>query len=240
MDWTRKVNPVTGLPYYSMDEEKDFGPEFHRLDFSEAVRKGLLTDYKVMVLAVDEKYISKSFQQQIADKNNEISLDDVVKIIGCYNGLKKRFINSDGVDTKTIDPNPMRRAVAFSRSIKDSKNLTNLFSDIIKQYQGEPDLETDSEEQKNPDFLECKVDHVDGTYNALLRNEKLSWLKADTTKDGNVCRILSNARCLSEGVDVPALDAVMFLNPRNSVVDVVQSVGRVMRKSEGKQYQRKI
>src|SRR6185295_11321211 len=68
------------------------------------------------------------------------------------------------------------------------------------------------------------------------RNEKLQWLKADTTKDGNICRILCNARCLSEGVDVPALDAVMFLNPRKSVVDVVQSVGRVMRLAPGKKY----
>ncbi|WP_156520372.1 type ISP restriction/modification enzyme, partial [Rhodococcus sp. EPR-157] len=60
------------------------------------------------------------------------------------------------------------------------------------------------------------------------------WLKAPIPE--GECRILTNARCLSEGVDVPALDAVMFLNPRNSVVDVVQSVGRVMRKSEGKDY----
>src|SRR5690625_3966235 len=70
--------------------------------------------------------------------------------------------------------------------------------------------------------------------NALERNDKLAWLKAPTAD--NECRILTNVRCLSEGVDVPALDAVLFLHPRSSVVDVVQSVGRVMRKSEGKNY----
>ena len=74
----------------------------------------------------------------------------------------------------------------------------------------------------------CQIQHVDGTFNALARNTRLDWLKADLP-DG-VCRILTNARCLSEGVDVPALDAVMFLSPRKSVVDIVQSVGRVMRK----------
>ncbi|MFM6912804.1 MAG: helicase-related protein, partial [Dolichospermum sp.] len=100
--------------------------------------------------------------------------------------------------------------------------------------------------QLNPDdetVLQCELQHVDGKQNALQRTEKLEWLKADTSKEDNTrgdrhpaCRILSNARCLSEGVDVPALDAVMFLTPRNSVVDVVQSVGRVMRKAEGKKY----
>jgi len=218
---------------FSMDDVKIYGEELHRLDFSEAVRKGLLSDYKVMVLAVDEKYVNKAFQVQLADKNNELALDDVVKIVGCYNGLKKRVIPVEGDGSESIDPTPMRRAVAFSRSIKDSKRLRDYFAGIIKEYQ--PD-ETENEEDTKSDFLRCEVDHVDGTYNALLRNEKLQWLKADTTREGNVCRILSNARCLSEGVDVPALDAVMFLNPRNSVVDVVQSVGRVMRKVEGKQY----
>jgi predicted helicase len=210
----------------SMDDEGIFGQELYRLGFSEAVSRDLLSDYKVMVLAVDEKHVSKTFQSQIADANNEISLEDAVKITGCWNGLSKRMT----LDTAQIETNvePMRRAVAFSRSIKDSKKITDLFSQIVERYiqQNEAD-ET---------LLRCEVEHVDGTFNALRRNEKLDWLKADTNKDGNICRILSNARCLSEGVDVPALDAVMFLNPRNSVVDVVQSVGRVMRKAEGKRY----
>jgi predicted helicase len=218
---------------YSMDDEEIYGEEFHRLDFSEAVRKGLLTDYKVLVLAVDEKSVSKAFQRQIADKNNEIALDDVVKIVGCYNGLRKRFVSDDG--TEDVDPSPMKRAVAFSRSIKDSKRLKDQFSGIIRKYEKKSEL-TGEELIEDNGFLRCEIDHVDGTFNALERSERLQWLKADTSHSGQICRILSNARCLSEGVDVPALDAVMFLNPRNSVVDVVQSVGRVMRKSDGKKY----
>jgi predicted helicase len=76
--------------------------------------------------------------------------------------------------------------------------------------------------------------HIDGTMSALDRDGILSWLK--TEPDENECRILTNVRCLSEGVDVPSLDAVMFLSAKNSQVEVVQSVGRVMRKAEGKIY----
>ena len=211
----------------SMDDEKLYGKEFYRLGFSEAVTKGLLSDYKVLVLAVDEKFVSKIFQRQLADSHNELTLDDAVKIVGCWNGLSKHS-SQGGVDGIGSDTAPMRRAVAFSRSIKDSKKVQSLFSQIVDSFR--------MNRKDDGSILHCEIEHVDGTYNALQRNKLLDWLKADTFADGNVCRILTNARCLSEGVDVPALDAVMFLNPRDSVVDVVQSVGRVMRKAEGKQY----
>ena len=93
-------------------------------------------------------------------------------------------------------------------------------------------IERMPEDQRPSDF-KCETDHVDGKTNALKRKNRIEWLKGNS--DG-VCRILSNARCLSEGIDVPALDAVLFMSPRNSHVDIVQAVGRVMRKAEGKQY----
>ncbi|MBX3410305.1 MAG: DEAD/DEAH box helicase [Phycisphaeraceae bacterium] len=211
----------------SMDDPEVFGPEFHRLGFGEAVGKDLLSDYKVLVLAVDEKYISAAFQKQIADDDNELRLEDAVKITGCWNGLAKRFA-AGSTDAETLhgDTGPMRRAVAFSRSIAGSKAFVRMFGQIIDAYK-----------EKHPEddaYLRCEADHVDGTFNALRRSDLLDWLKAPSPD--NTCRILSNARCLSEGVDVPALDAVLFLNPRDSVVDVVQSVGRVMRRAPGKQY----
>jgi predicted helicase len=211
----------------SMDDEAMFGPEFHRLGFGEAVGKNLLSDYKVLVLAVDEKYVSRTFQRQIADANNELNLDDAVRITGCWNGLQKRFDKSTATAADLDgDVLHMRRAVAFSRSIKDSKAFVEKFGQIIDAYRAaHPDAEN---------LLDCKLDHVDGTFDALKRNARLDWLKANAPE--NTCRILSNARCLSEGVDVPALDAVLFLNPRKSIIDVVQSVGRVMRRAEGKKY----
>jgi predicted helicase len=208
----------------SMDDESLYGIELYRLGFGKAVEKDLLSDYKVLILAVDEGYIPKTMQAILTDEDNQLKLEDVAKITGCWNGLAKRNVHTeDGMD---IGKNPMRRAVAFSRSIADSKKLTNFFVQVVNEHIKHIPSETEP--------LRCELDHVDGGMNSLIRNEKLSWLKEET--HGNVCRILSNARCLSEGVDVPSLDAVLFLNPRNSMVDVVQSVGRVMRKSEGKDY----
>ncbi|MEU8003225.1 type ISP restriction/modification enzyme [Catellatospora sp. NPDC049111] len=213
----------------SMDDEAIYGPEFHRLGFGEAVGKGLLADYKVLVLAVDERAVSATFQQQLADEDNELGLDDAAKIVGCWNGLAKRGTAESGFGN---DPRPMARAVAFARSIEDSKKFTQQFTRIVDQHVKSLMLEED--DGTDEPLLRCEAQHVDGTFNVLRRSQKLDWLKAPAEPDS--CRVLSNARCLSEGVDVPALDAVMFLNPRNSVVDVVQSVGRVMRKSDGKQY----
>ena len=142
--------------------------------------------------------------------------------------MSKRFAAESDREDVQGDIAPMRRAVAFAGTIAASeKRFTEMFSQIIEEYQ-----KLHPEEE----ILPCEVQHVDGKQNVMVRNQKLDWLKADTSSQGNLCRILSNARCLSEGVDVPALDAVIFLSPRNSVVDVVQSVGRVMRRAEGKKY----
>jgi predicted helicase len=206
----------------SMDDEKLYGPEFHRLGFGEAVSNGLLTDYKVMILTVDQKYIAGPLQRGISDGTGELSLDDAAKIVGCWNGLAKRT-SPEGENDFGSDTQPMQRAVAFLRDIESSKKITDKFKTVIGAY-----------EDADEEVLRCDVHHVDGTYNALKRNHELEWLKAPLAN--NECRILTNARCLSEGVDVPALDAVLFLSPRNSVVDVVQSVGRVMRLAPGKSY----
>ena len=210
----------------SMDDESVYGPELHRLGFGEAVSRDLLTDYKVLVLAVDETSVSRTFQMQLADEGNELRLDDAAKIVGCWNGLAKR---GDAEHSFAVDPAPMRRAVAFAGTIKDSQQIESLFAQTVSEYASAHDIDDDG----TPPLV-CQIQHVDGSFNALERNTRLDWLRADVPE--GTCRILTNARCLSEGVDVPALDAVMFLSPRKSVVDIVQSVGRVMRKADGKKY----
>lgn len=211
----------------SMDNEALFGPEFYRLGFGDAVAQGLLTDYKVLVLAVDNSMVATTFQNQLADQSGELQLDDVAKIVGCWNGLAKR---GHAEHDFGADPEPMRRAVAFAGTIKASKKVEDMFEGVVDQFVA---VHGGDEDEQGP-ALDCEVRHVDGTFNALERNTRLDWLRADVP-DGT-CRILTNARCLSEGVDVPALDSVMFLSPRKSIVDVVQSVGRVMRKAPGKKY----
>ncbi|MBJ7289178.1 DEAD/DEAH box helicase [Williamsia sp.] len=220
----------------SMDDIDIYGPEFHRLSFGDAVERGLLTDYKVIVLTVDEDLVAAPMQKQLAGDYAELQLDDASKIVGCWNGLAKRAGRSPDGDGFDLGAPPMKRAVAFAKDIAASKQVAEVFPAVVDAYR---DLLTESEndgeqvDSTNRD-LTVSVHHVDGTFNALRRNEQLSWLKAPIPE--GECRILSNARCLSEGVDVPALDAVLFLQPRNSVVDVVQSVGRVMRLSPGKDY----
>lgn len=211
----------------SMDDENKYGPEFHKLGFGDAVKYGLLTDYKVLVLAVDEEYVKKELQDLLIDENHELKLEDSVKIMGCWNGLSKISLFDDQTSFLT-DPQPMKRAVSFCNTINDSKKIVEMFKIIQEHVKGNK-YSTDTEKLVN-----ISIEHVDGTFNALEKKDKINWLK-DNIKDGN-CRILTNARCLSEGVDVPALDAVMFLNPRSSMVDIIQSVGRVMRKAEGKKY----
>lgn len=220
----KKANEGSAL-LCSMDDESIYGKEFYCLGFSKAVSLGLLADYKVIVLAVDESYVSKRLQNLLTDKSSELTLDDSVKILGCLNGLSKRTLFESEENYFANDPTPMRRAVAFNSSIKASKKFVAMFEEIQNELMlnGHDDS-----------IVTVQLGHVDGTDNALVRKSRIDWLKENTSD--NSCRVLSNARCLSEGIDVPALDAVMFLNPRNSIVDIIQSVGRVMRRAEGKQY----
>jgi predicted helicase len=108
----------------SMDDPERFGAELHRLGFCEAVGKGLLSDYKVLVLAVDEKFVSTTFQRQIADANNELTLEDAVKITGCWNGLSQALERRARPRGLAGDVAPMRRAVAFSRPSRTRRRLS--------------------------------------------------------------------------------------------------------------------
>lgn len=208
----------------SMDDEALYGAEFHRLGFGEAVDEGLLTDYKVLVLTIPEASFDPAMVQEILGSETALEPQDAIKMIGCVNALSKQLTNPD-----LIPPNdraPARRAVAFCQKIASSKETAATFTKT-----GEV-LQRVLPEERRAGLVVPKVQHVDGTMGASVRNERLAWLKAPT--EGTECRILSNVRCLSEGVDVPSLDAVLFLSDRNSEIDVVQSVGRVMRRAPGK------
>ncbi|MDD2750113.1 MAG: DEAD/DEAH box helicase family protein [Acidithiobacillus sp.] len=223
---------------FSMDDPDLYGPEFYRLSFGKAVSRNLLSEYKVLIVAVDQEEMAKLANDYNAYKIDEKKAVDVqfaTKIIGSWKGLSKqdlKIIEEDGTQQENAeDRQPMRRAVAFSQSIKASKEITEVFSDLVRLYQQAP-------ESKQHGMVDCSLRHVDGTMNAAIRKSELDWLKGETggAIENDQCRILSNARCLSEGVDVPALDAVVFFDTRESIVDIVQSVGRVMRKADGKTY----
>ena len=211
----------------SMDDRELYGEEIYRIGFGKAVENNLLTDYKVLILTLNSSQIPKGLQAIIANGEKEFNFDDATRLIGCINGLSKQILDKEKI-IKSTDPEPMRRAVAFCRDIKTSKRVTNSFNDYSEEY-----LSSLKEEAKRK-MVNVASKHIDGGMNALEREDLLSWLKEDGKE--KECRVLTNARCLSEGVDVPNLDAVLFLSAKNSQVDVVQSVGRVMRKAPNKKY----
>lgn len=229
----------------SMDDEAVFGPTAYEISFADAVERGLLCDYRVVVLSISEDAIPGYMQQVISD-GSELKMDDAAKIIGCYKGLLTHGVNAERrlaaeeggerqstpdfflIDAVTEDKDttvgagdepsedacPLHRAVGFCARIADSKRIDKYFERVVERY--EPGA-----------GLSCHLDHVDGTMDSNLRADRLRWLS--TGSDPSECRILTNARCLAEGVDVPSLDAVIFFAPRKSEIDIVQAVGRVMR-----------
>lgn len=232
-----------GVTLCSMDDKSLYGEDLFIITFSQAVKMGILCDYKVIVLAVEESHINRQLQNLLKDDSNSLKVDDAAKIVGCWKALAKLGLdNPDGSFAA-----PMKRAVAFCQVIEktykgkkhkvSSKQITEMFGAVVEAYQqAEMDqlYRTEEDPYIDPSLkLNCQVKHVDGGMNATEKKEKITWLKEEAPE--NTCRILSNVRCLSEGVDVPSLDAVLFLTPRNSQVDVVQSVGRVMRKAPNKE-----
>lgn len=216
---------------YSMDDEEYFGPEFYNLNFGDAVDRGLLADYRVLIVTVDSDQMAPLVNDynegfRISDKK-AINLDFATKLIGSWSGFSKR--NATTIDEKgeekelDDDIEPMRRVVAFSNTINGSKEVKDNFEGVVTHFHS----------KKTPE-LQCEIEHVDGTYNAARKHELLEWLRDEP--EAGTCKVLSNARCLSEGVDVPALDGVVFFDTKDSIVEIAQSVGRVMRKSEGKKY----
>ena len=225
----------------SMDDESIYGPVAYQIKFGEAVERELLTDYKVVVLTVEEDALRARMPltDDAGVDASSLDPDDIGKIIGCWKGLAEHGENAPAdalgigdmlvVDDMDAEPDyeiqPLHRAVGFCSTINASKTICEAFSRIVDRYI----------EEGGDDFqLRCELDHVDGGMNSADRNRKLAWLGGEVPEDE--CRILTNARCLAEGIDVPTLDAVIFFNAKNSTVDVVQAVGRVMRKASGKRF----
>lgn len=209
----------------SMDDKSIYGDEIFRLGFGDAVAQGYLTDYKVSVLAVSESYINKDMQK-IMSADNQLKVDDIGKIIGVWNAMVKR----NGI-TGEIDGAPMKRAIAFTDTIKHSKIISNEFNQVVNDY-----LDSDTDDNSiSENSYHVDVHHVDGGLNALEKENEIDWLGNDDIED-NHARILSNVRFLTEGIDVPNLDAIIFFSPKKSQVDIVQAVGRIMRRAENKEY----
>ncbi len=224
----------------SMDNPEVYGRICHRLSFGAAVSQGLLTDYKLVVMQVDQSMMPRSIQRLVANNANEIEMPDAARFLGVWKALFDRTHAGGAMDldgTGASEGDDARRVlhhgIAFAANIAASKFLSERFQQVVDTYlQGME--EEDAGLGDGGRHVRVDVRHVDGTMTAPERAERLDWLAGDDGDD--VCRILSNARCLAEGIDVPALDAVIYLSKRRSKVDIIQSVGRVMRTSPGKRY----
>ncbi len=227
---------------YSMDDEEIFGEEIYTLNFSKAIALDLLTDYKVIILAVRKENLSgvtNSVNKKISQLKAEgtkldkklINNEFVCKIVGTHKGLAKQdliVLDDENQEDHNLqnkyDTAPSQRAINFCKSINTSKNIKDSFETIMECY---------DEELKKKSFknLQISIDHIDGSMNCKVRLEKLEELNQFQP---NTCKVLSNARCLSEGVDVPALDSIVFFDGKSAMVDIIQAVGRVMRKAKRK------
>ncbi len=216
---SKKKAEQNSIVVSSMDDEKVYGKEIYRLGFGDAVTQGYLSDYKVMVLATNKNYIDKNMVQMLA-RDNKIEPNDIGKIIGVWNAMVKR----DGL-TGEIQGKPMKRAIAFTDKIKNSKIIANEFETVVNEYLA----------PNATNSYRIDVHHVDGGLNALQKEDEINWL-ADEKIEENHARVLSNVRFLTEGIDVPNLDGIIFFSPKKSQIDIVQAVGRIMRKYEGKEY----
>ena len=222
---------------FSMDDPAVYGPEFYRMTFAQAIDGGWLSDYRVLILTLDSERTAAALEHSLAlEADTGLNLEDATKLLGCWDALAapgrqfQLFARHQGREPGPLTGekhHSLHRAIAFTNTIRQSQRVQKHWGTIIESMR-----ERAAKEQQDS-LLACDIKHVDGTKNSLTRSRMLTWLKGG---DENGCHVLSNARCLTEGVDVPALDAVLFLAPRKSQVDVVQAVGRVMRTAPGKEY----
>ncbi|MCY4657682.1 MAG: DEAD/DEAH box helicase family protein, partial [Gammaproteobacteria bacterium] len=219
---------------YSMDDEDVYGPEAYRMSFADAINGGWLSDYRVVVIGVsEEEYLQRAENRPITfEDGTQVDPSTVVRLAGCWDALATPSsqelqperdlgqLGEDGVPHA-------RSAIAFTSRVKESQNAQKLWTSVAEWHKSKSPDPTKS-------YLSLDVDHLDAKTPASERVTYIESLR--NAASDTQCRVLTNVGVLSEGVDVPALDAVVFLQSRSSPVDVTQAVGRVMRKATGKEF----
>ena len=192
----------------SMDDESRFGPVLHRLSFGQAIDQGLLSDYQVAVVGVsDSTYREYAERGVFVTPDGEVVTD--ARTLASQLGLLRAMAKYD-----------LRRVVTFHSRIWSASMFAGSLPKVCAWLPSD----------RQP-LGTLWADHVSGRMTSGERDTRLNRLRAVDVRERGV---LSNARCLAEGVDVPTLDGVAFIEPRRSAVDVVQAVGRAIRKAEDK------
>ncbi len=195
------------LEVVGMDNEAVFGPVVHKLSFGEAIERELLTDYQVVIVGVDEPMVRDWIEREeivATDPDNQTDARTLAAKIGLI---------------KAIKDYDLQRVISFHSRVNGARDFSRELADVINLV--EP------EHRPSGVFLS---DYVSGEMKAGDRKGKIDRLKA---LDGFDRGILTNARCLAEGVDVPSLDGVAFIDPKGSQIEIIQAVGRAIRKVRG-------
>lgn len=246
---------------FSMDDEAVYGPRIATLSFGQAVERGLLTDYKVLVLAVDESMVGDDLLERVKARAMEggdegealqhVIPDMTARMLGAVAAMSKSVVDcmpaeKDPFDDDPDRDSPLATAIAFcdyvtrSRKTKAGTYVTNetamALETIAREYRAameERGVLDERAESYLARLADVRADYVTGAMPTNERERRLAILREPVRGEAH---IVCNVGCLSEGVDVPALDAVIFLSPKKSPIALVQSVGRVMRRFEGKRY----
>ena len=217
-----------GVAVVDMGDYGAYGPELHRLPFAKAVDNGMLSDYRVIVLGVSEGSVTPGLRRRLEGldrsptRKQAPTTNDMTRVLGvslAVNGV---------TEGKSLEqPGQLPRTMAFANSIRRSK----WYAEALMESEV---LRATTRRMQAGRAMRVVARHLDAAASALQRNQELRAL-AHADRDGE-CRLVCNVKLFTEGVDVPSLDAVAFLDPRDSQVDVVQAVGRVMRKAPGKRF----
>ena len=217
-----------GIDVVDMGDYHVYGPELHRLPFAKAVNNGMLSDYRVIVLGVSQASVTPGLRRRLESLDTSVkgknapTTNDMTRVLGislAVNGV---------TEGKALEqPGKLPRTMAFANSILRSKWYAGALmeSEVLRAT---------TRRMQDGRAMKVVARHLDASASALQRNQELRAL-AHADLDGE-CRVVCNVKLFTEGVDVPQLDAVAFLDPRDSQVDVVQAVGRVMRKAPGKRF----
>jgi Predicted helicase len=170
---------------FDMSDEEIFGPTFFEYSFRRAIEEGYLSPYRIVVMTVNKKEVQEKLREYLNSKG-KLSVDDTTKLVGLGKLIKGEVHNEDGTPLNLS----IKRGIVFVNRVSKSKQVAEDFPRVFQEYFG----------TTSP----AEIKHIDGNMSVFDKRSKINWLR----QGGEKSHILTNAKVLTEGIDVPALDFV--------------------------------
>ena len=239
---TRKLNRNNDKPsdwiVRTMDDETIFGVELYRKSYIEAVQNGWLSDYRIIAIGVndDEAYKEANRLAQNTKSKGRRQLTTVDYLQGLAFALAMGGATQAPAaaadDAAQNNGIPIKSCIAFMNTVDKSKNMAeDLQTAAVKDWVQDW-LSKNAPDGAPKDAAAYSLEHLDASSNVTARDNAKKKL-ADATESHPYGII--NVGIFGEGTDSPELNAVAFLEARKSPIDVIQAVGRAMRKTHDKQ-----